>query len=77
MNGFVAGDRAPSSPEGAEMLAGVDPPLDGAVAVFNFAEAIAKPLLNSRTATLPMLCGAFSYDPTATEIQKKAAKPPV
>jgi len=21
----------------------------------------------------PMLCGAFSYDPTATEIQKKAA----
>jgi hypothetical protein len=31
MNRFIAGDRAPSSPEGAEMLTGVDPPLDGAV----------------------------------------------
>src|SRR5271166_4255791 len=31
MNRFIAGDRAPGSPEGAEMLTGVDPPLDGAV----------------------------------------------
>src|ERR1700757_5395387 len=31
MNRFIAGDLAPSSPEGAEMLTGVDPPLDGAV----------------------------------------------
>jgi hypothetical protein len=31
MDRFIAGDRARSSPEGAEMLTGVDPPLDGAV----------------------------------------------
>src|ERR1700730_5424848 len=31
MDRLVAGDGAPSSPEGAEMLTGVDPPLDGAV----------------------------------------------
>ena len=31
LNRLIAGDRAPSSPEGAEMLTGVDPPLDGAV----------------------------------------------
>jgi hypothetical protein len=31
MNRLIAGDRAPSSPEGAGMLTGVDPPLDGAV----------------------------------------------
>jgi hypothetical protein len=31
---FIASDRAPSPPEGAEMLTGVDPPLDGAVVLF-------------------------------------------
>jgi len=31
VHGLVAGDGAPSAPEGAEMLTGVDPPLDRAV----------------------------------------------
>src|ERR1700740_2419288 len=34
MNRFVAGDRAPSSPEGAKMLACPDPALDGPVVLF-------------------------------------------
>src|SRR5580692_5022424 len=34
MNRFVAGDRAPSSPEGAKMLACVDPTLDCPVILF-------------------------------------------
>jgi hypothetical protein len=34
VHGLVAGDRAPSSPEGAEMLTGADPALDGPVILF-------------------------------------------
>jgi hypothetical protein len=34
MNRFIAGDGAPSFPEGAEMLARVDPALDGPVILF-------------------------------------------
>jgi hypothetical protein len=34
MNRFIAGDRAPSSPEGAKMLTGADPALDGPVILF-------------------------------------------
>ena len=34
MNRFVAGDRAPSSPEGAKMLACTHPAFDGPVILF-------------------------------------------
>jgi hypothetical protein len=40
MDRLVACDRAPSSPEGAEMLTGVDPPLDGAMVLLEHAVQI-------------------------------------
>jgi hypothetical protein len=35
VNRFVTGQRAPSGPKGTEVLAGFDPPLDGAVILFH------------------------------------------
>jgi len=34
MNRFIAGDRAPSFPEGTKMLTGADPALDGPAILF-------------------------------------------
>src|SRR5271165_397357 len=50
MNRLVAGDRVPSSPEGAEMLTGVDPPLDGAVVLLEHGCARAPSALSCATA---------------------------
>jgi hypothetical protein len=36
MNRFIAGDRAPSSPEGAKMLTRADPALDHPVILFQY-----------------------------------------
>ncbi len=44
MNRFIAGDRAPSSPEGAEMLTGVDPSLDGAVVLLHVVQIWHRPM---------------------------------
>jgi hypothetical protein len=36
MNRFIAGDRAPSSPEGAKMLTRADPTLDRPMILFQY-----------------------------------------
>jgi hypothetical protein len=50
MDRIVAGDRAPSSPEGAEMLTGVDPPLDGTVVLLAPADCRRPSVLITRGA---------------------------
>jgi hypothetical protein len=49
MNRFIAGDRSPSSPEGAKMLTGANPAFDGPVILF---ENIIKVLHRSMPAIL-------------------------